>query len=239
MPKQNTLDKEKTIISYIKKLWFDEKKIQNKDLLLQSFVHKSFAADFKKIQEHNERLEFLWDSVLGLAIAKVLFTEHPTMDEAEMTLYKIALVREENLAQVAKNIQLDQQILISKGEEKMQWRKKDAILSDSLEALIWYIFIDFWYSKAEKFIRDHVYKMYDTIEKKPIQSYKTMVQELLQKKHKEIPTYKDFEHEIDAKWNVFLYKSQLRFLWKKISEWFWTNKKKAQEDAAQNFYKNI
>jgi len=57
---------------------------------------------------------------LGLAIAKVLFTEHPTMDEAEMTLYKIALVREENLAQVAKNIQLDQQILISKGEEKMQ-----------------------------------------------------------------------------------------------------------------------
>ncbi len=239
MQKENILDKEKSIINYIKTLWFDDKSIKNKSLLLQAFVHKSFAADFKKIQEHNERLEFLWDSILWLAIAKILFTDHPEMDEAKMTLYKIALVREENLAQVSRNIRLDQQILISRGEEKMQWRKKDAILSDSLEALIWYIFIDFWYNKVENFVREHVYSMYNKIEKNPIQSYKTMVQEILQKKHKETPLYKDFEHKIDEKWNVLLYKSQLRALWKRKSDWFWTNKKKAQEDAAKNFYKKI
>jgi len=71
---------------------------------LQVFIHKSFSADYKNIYVHNERLEFLGDGILGAIINKFLFLKHPEMPESELTLYKIALVREENLALVARDI---------------------------------------------------------------------------------------------------------------------------------------
>ena len=236
MSYQKVLGKREQIYSYIKSIGLERSKVNDENLLLQAFVHKSFAADFKKIWEHNERLEFLWDGILWAIICKLLFQNRPNMAESEMTLYKIALVREENLAQVARNIKLDQQIIVSRGEEKMQWRWKDSILADALEALIWYIFLDFWYLQVESFVTNYVYSMYDKINKSPVQSYKTMVQEYIQKKHKETPLYKDVEHELDSKWNIILYKSEIYVLGDKKSEWFGTNKKKAQEDAAKSFY---
>jgi ribonuclease-3 len=105
-------------------------------LLLQVFIHKSFSADYINIYAHNERLEFLGDGILGAIINKLLFLKHPEMPESELTLYKIALVREENLAQVARDIGLDQMIFLSKGEEKMDGRKKDVIISDCLESFL-------------------------------------------------------------------------------------------------------
>ena len=238
LPKQ-VLDKKDRLFDYVKSLWVDINQVKDENLLMQAFVHKSFAADFKTIWKHNERLEFLWDWVLWAAICKFLFVDHPEMDESDMTLYKIALVREETLADVARNIKLDQEVLISKWEEKTAWRKKDAILSDALEALIWYIFVDLWYKEAEKFLRNHVYTMYDHVDKTPVKSYKTMTQEIVQKQYKEIPEYIDGEYELDWKKNVVMYKSEIFVLWKKKSEGFGTNKKKAQEDAAKNFYKNL
>jgi len=101
-----------------------------------AFVHKSYAADYKDVFTHNERLEFLGDGILGAIINKLLFVNHPEMTESDLTLYKIALVREEILAEIAKDIKLNEIVFISKGEEKMQGRQKDSILSDTLEALI-------------------------------------------------------------------------------------------------------
>ncbi len=236
---QQVLDQKGQLTTYVKGLWIDTDKIKDETLLMQAFVHKSFAADFKTIWLHNERLEFLWDWVLWAAICKFLFIDHPEMAESDMTLYKIALVREETLADVARNIGLWQQVLISKWEEKMQWRKKDSILSDALEALIWYISVDLGYSAAESFIKKHVYSMFDSVDKNPVQSYKTMAQELTQKQYKQIPEYVDSEYESDGKWNVSVYKSEFIVLWQKKSEGFGQNKKKAQEDAAKNFYNGI
>jgi ribonuclease-3 len=109
---------------------------------LQTFIHKSFAADYKDIIYHNERLEFVGDGILGAVINKLLFLDHPEMPESELTLYKIALVREEILAEVARDIKLDEMLFISKGEEKTQGRKKDSILSDGVEALIGFLYIE-------------------------------------------------------------------------------------------------
>lgn len=78
--------------------------LSDQELLLCAFVHKSYAADFKESYHHNERLEFVGDAVLGSVIAKALFLDFPQMQESTMTLYKIALVREETLAEVAKKI---------------------------------------------------------------------------------------------------------------------------------------
>ena len=236
---QQVIDDRKNLLNYAKSLWIPVENIKDEHAFLQAFVHKSFAADFKEIWDHNERLEFLGDGILGAVICKLLFHDHPEMQESDMTLYKIALVKEETLAIVARNIKLDEQILISKWEEKMQWRKKDAILSDALESLIWYIFIDLWYDEAEKFVKKYVYSMYNEVDKNPVKSYKTMVQEYVQHNTKQTPVYIDFEEVKDSKWNVSKYRSDLTVWWKKVSEWFGTNKKKAQEDAAKNYYESM
>ena len=90
--------------SFLSSLHLPVEKIQNFDLFLCAFVHKSYASDFKEPYDHNERLEFLGDAMLGSVIAKKLFLDFPEMPESTMTLYKIALVREETLCKVAKKI---------------------------------------------------------------------------------------------------------------------------------------
>jgi ribonuclease-3 len=79
-----------------------------------AFIHKSYAADFKDVFTHNERLEFVGDGILGATINKQLFLKNQKMTESDLTLYKIALVREEILAEIAKDIHLNEMVFISK-----------------------------------------------------------------------------------------------------------------------------
>jgi ribonuclease-3 len=140
------------------------------------------------------------------------------MAESDLTLYKIALVREEILAEIAKDIKLNEIVFISKGEEKMEGRQKNSILSDALEALMGYIYIDLGTPVVEDFIKKYVYSKLTSIEKHPVKSYKTMVQEIVQKKHKFVPEYRDSEYEKDEKGNTLMYKSEIYVLEKKMSE---------------------
>jgi len=227
---------EKELREYVKGLWIDETKIKNVDLFLVAFMHKSYAADFKVITSHNERLEFLWDSILWACVAKLLFVNHPEMAESTMTLYKIALVREETLAEAAKKIWLNQQLFISKWEENNNWREKETILWDAFEALLWYLYIDFWPDEVLSFVEKYLYPFMSTISTHPVKSYKTLVQELVQKDTKQIPEYRETEEQVDEKWNVLMYKSEIYVKNEKVAEWLWVNKKKAQESAAQQYY---
>ena len=233
---EQVINKKKDIIAYLKSLWIPTNKIKNEELMMLAFVHKSYAADYKDVFTHNERLEFVGDGILGAIINKLLFLNHQQMEESELTLYKIALVREEILAEIAKDIKLNDIVFISKGEEKMQGRQKDSILSDSLEALIGYIYIDLGMEATEQFIQDYVYSKLEKIEKNPVKSYKTMIQEIVQKEHKVVPEYKDIEEKKDDKGNITEYRSEIYIVGKKISEWFGSNKKKAQEEAAKKCY---
>lgn len=239
MLSESILKQESEILNYVKNLWVPIKKINDKNLLLQSFVHKSFSADNKNMISHNERLEFVWDGILWAVINKLLFLEHSDMAESELTLYKIWLVREEILAEVARDIWLDKMLFLSKWEEKMHWRQKDVILADWLEAIIWFFYIDLWIEVVENFIKKYIYSKFEQISKIPIRSYKTMIQELVQKKFKITPQYIDVENKKDDKWNVLEYKSELIIQNKKEAEWFGINKKKAQEDSARNYYEKL
>lgn len=236
---QEVLSKQTELLDYVKSLSIPVQDIQDMSLFLQVFVHKSYAADYKKITAHNERLEFLWDWVLWAITNKLLFINYPDNDESDLTLYKIAIVREETLADVARDIGLDKYIFISKWEQKMEWRNKNSILSDCLESLIWFLYIDLWIDVTEKFVNTYIYSKISKIAKDPIKSYKTMLQETIQKEFKELPIYKDSENKVDDKANVLEYKSEIFVSWEKTSEGFGTNKKKAQEDAAKNYYENI
>ena len=233
---EQVLKKKKDIMAYLESLWIPTKNVKNEELLLLAFVHKSYAADYKDIFTHNERLEFVGDGILGAVINKLLFINHQEMTEADLTLYKIALVREEILAEIAKDIRLNEMVFISKWEEKMQGRQKDSILSDALEALIGYLYIDLGIDVTEQFIKTHIYTKLEKIEKSPVKSYKTMIQEIVQKEHKVVPEYKDIEYKKDEKGNITEYKSEIYIIGKKVSEWFGSNKKKAQEEAAKKCY---
>ncbi len=233
------IKKKEDIVEYMKKLLIPVEDIQDEELMLLAFVHKSYAADYKDLYTHNERLEFVGDGILGAVINKLLFINHRNMAESELTLYKIALVREEILAEIAKDIHLNEMVFISKWEEKTQGRQKDSILSDALEALIGYIYIDLGIDATEQFIQKYVYTKLTQIEKNPVKSYKTMIQEIVQKEHKIVPEYKDIEYVIDEKGNVTEYKSEIYVVGEKIGEWFGSNKKKAQEEAAKKCYDSL
>lgn len=233
------LKKKWNIISYMEKLWIPREQIKDEQLLMLAFIHKSYAADFKNVITHNERLEFVGDGILGAIIDKLLFLNHPEMSESDMTLYKIALVREEILAEIARDIKLNEIVFISKGEEKMKGREKESILSDALEAVIGYIYLDLGHNIVERFIEKYIYSKLEHIEKKSVKSYKTMVQEIIQKEYKIVPEYKDIEANKDDKGNVTQYRSEIYVVGKKLSEWFGTNKKKAQEEAAKKYYESI
>lgn len=229
-------EKKDQLLRYLERWGIDTEKIQDFELFLCAFVHKSYASDFKEPYLHNERLEFVGDAALGAVIAKALFLNFPWMQESTMTLYKIALVREETLAEVAQKIWLNQQIFISKGEEKNKGREKASITSDALEALIGYLYLDMGFDVAEKFVLENIYPKVKEIAKMPVKSYKTMAQEKVQKEYKVLPTYKNFEKEVDNKWNVLLYAAEIWAGEVYLATWEWTNKKKAQEDAAKNYY---
>lgn len=220
--------------SFLANIWLDIGAVKNYNLLVQSLTHKSYAADFSTQVPHNERLEFAGDAILGSIIATLLFVNHPEKSEADMTLYKIALVREEMLSLVAKNIGIDAVVLISKGEERSYGRQKDAILSDTLEAFIAYLAIDAWYDTAYDFVNRYVYSQIGTLSSLTVVSYKTQIQERSQKKYQELPVYIDSIHEQSDTGNVVIYRADIQINGKDIAYGYGPSKKKAQEDAAKN-----
>lgn len=109
-------------------------------LLIQALTHTSHANE--KGCLHNERLEFLGDAVLELAVSHELFQKFPEAQEGHLTKMRSAMVREAALAQVAKRIGLGDCILLGKGEEVQGGREKNSVLSDAMEAVLGAIYLD-------------------------------------------------------------------------------------------------
>jgi len=228
------------LANYLKSLWVDLGQNYDKKLLKTAFTHKSFSNDVHKKVESNERLEFLWDAILWFIVADLLYHEKEKMWEDIMSLYKIALVNEKILADVAREIKAWDYILLGLWEQNSNWANKDSVLSDLIESIIAYLYLDLWEQEARKFIEKYIYSKFDELKKSgKIKSPKSMLQEYIQKTKKTIPTYKDYEEEVDEKWNPILYKSEVYVEDEKLAEWYGPNKKKAQTQAAENALKKF
>ncbi|MGB4136137.1 MAG: ribonuclease III [Microbacterium sp.] len=105
------------------------------ELLERALTHRSYAYEHGGVP-HNERLEFLGDSVLGLAVTVMLFTTHPDLDEGELAKRRASVVSTVALAEVARGIGLGEYLLLGRGEEQTGGRDKDSILADTMEAVI-------------------------------------------------------------------------------------------------------
>ena len=126
----------------------------------------------------------------------------PGEPESKLTLYKIALVREETLAEIALQIGLPEMILVGKGEKKRKGNYNSKILADGLEALLGWMYIDQGHDVVQNFVKKYVMNKLPEIKQKVnIKSYKTLLQEATQKLFKQLPVYEDEVAEVDQKGN--------------------------------------
>ncbi len=157
---------------------------QNKKLFDRARTHRSFSAD------HNERLEFLGDTVLNLAVSEMLYRTLDTHTEGDLSRIRSNWVCQETLARLALDIGLDQWLRLSTGEEHGQGRQRPSILADALEAVLGAIFLDAGYGQAAKvvqglFAATPITPNMAAIQKDP----KTRLQEWLHKRKRDLPIY--------------------------------------------------
>ena len=137
---------------------------KNKETLKQALTHRSFLNENKKLKGgHNERLEFLGDAVLELVITHYLYDQYPDKNEGDMTSIRSALVNATTCAEVAKKLNVNDFLLLSRGEAKDIGRARQYILANALEAIIGAIYIDAGYEKAKDFILEHIALMTEQI----------------------------------------------------------------------------
>ncbi len=161
---------------------------KDETLLFQALTHSSYANEHRlhKIH-HNERLEFLGDAVLEIISSDYLFRNFPEMAEGQMSKKRASLVCEPALAACARQLDLGRYLMLGKGEDMGGGRERDSILSDALEAVIGAIYLDGTIDEARAFIMANV--LNDIEHKVLFQDSKTILQEMLQKDHKEPIVY--------------------------------------------------
>ncbi len=163
---------------------------RNSQLLEQALTHTSYANESKT--EDNERLEFLGDAVLELAVSHLLYLSFPQAEEGKLTKTRAFLVNEKSLARVAHKIKLGQFIRLGKGEEQQGGRKRESILADTLEAILGAIYLDSQDFFLTQKIVAHLLKPFwpkkvEELEEK--KDYKTLLQELTQDRFGDRPIY--------------------------------------------------
>jgi ribonuclease-3 len=213
-----------------RKLGYEFKQPQ---LLQRALTHRSYAA------EHNERLEFLGDAILGCVIAKHLYSNYPQLSEGELSRLRSNLVREETLAILARQLDLGSQLKLGEGELKSGGFRRPSILADALEALFGAILLDSGFAAAEQAVLN-LYVPY--LEKMDVQKLgkdaKTLLQEYLQGKHMPLPAYSVIDMQGEAHAQSFEVECVIPLL--NISaRGSGTTRRNAEQQAAQAAYQQL
>jgi len=162
----------------------------NQDLLKTSLTHRSYLNEHRNHPlPHNERLEFLGDAVLELAVTGFLYKNFPN-PEGELTNLRSALVNYKMLSTIAKNLDLESYLLLSRGEAKDQGRARQVILANAIEAVIGAMYLDQGYEKTHVFIDKHILsQLPEIIRTKSYIDPKSRLQELIQEASGITPHY--------------------------------------------------
>ncbi len=157
---------------------------QARNLLQQAVTHRSFSAD------HNERLEFLGDSVLNLSVAHLLFVQLSDLPEGDLSRVRANLVKQDTLHQLAEQLDLSSVLRLGEGELRSGGQKRPSILADALEALIGAVYLDGGYPAAQGLVE----RLFEKVDIKPTMQAaakdpKTELQEWLQGRKLPLPQY--------------------------------------------------
>lgn len=175
----------------------------DRELLERAVTHRSWAHENVTAGEsekarhiHNEALEFVGDSVLGLVVADTLFRSHPEGTEGELSRMKHRLVSAQTLARAAKRLRLGEYLRMGRGEEKTGGRRKRALLADAFEAVLAAIYVDGGFDPAAEFVRHALAPEFAEAspEAAAAADFKTLLQERLQAARHVAPQYSLVEH---------------------------------------------
>ncbi len=158
---------------------------KDKSLLTLALTHKSYKKD-----SNNERLEFLGDAVLDLLIGEYLYNKFPHKNEGDLSKMRASLVNEQSFMRFAKEIELQNYLIISQNEELSHGREKSSILSSAFEALIGAVYLESGLKSARKITYKILEKIYPRLDSEVLfLDYKTALQEETQALFNEIPQY--------------------------------------------------
>ena len=207
-------------------------RFKNISLLRNALAHSSYANErWHDSLKSNERLEFLGDSILGMAVAEYLYRSFPDRPEGELTRMRADMVCETSLAAVADKITLGEHLLLGHGEERFGGRQRASILADAVESVIAACFLDGGMEAAKNFITKFI------LTEVPVKQmhnadYKTALQELVQQKKDQVLSYELIgesgpDHDKQFQVRVLLNDTP-------IGEGIGRSKKRAEQDAAHN-----
>lgn len=206
------------------------------ELLVQAFLHSSYVNEqADEFLEDNERLEFLGDAVLDLAISHILMELFKHAAEGDLSKYRATVVDEPGLCQVARRLRLGDYLFLGKGEEQSRGREKPSILANTVEALLGALYLDAGFEKTMKIIHG----LFDPfLQKLGTESmphdYKSQLQEYTQKKHRALPKYTLSDETGPAHSKTF--RVTLSLNGEILSEGEGKSKKEAEQNAAREAY---
>lgn len=163
---------------------------RDKALLALAFVHRSYVNENKYIAAHNERLEFLGDSVLGMIISDFLYNYLSETPEGELSYLRSRLVEATSCYTYVKKLDIIKHMLLGKGEKMSDGRGRESIAADLFEAIIGSIFLDGGIDAARSFIFLHFTDEMHAILKTPLRNWKASLQDFCQKQFQQTPVYK-------------------------------------------------
>ena len=173
--------------------------------MIIALTHRSFSS------QHNERLEFLGDSVLSFLIANELYKRFPRIDEGDLSRLRAQLVKESSLSTIATSIGLGDFIRLGEGELKSAGWRRPSILADTFESIIGAIYLDGGIEPTHEFVLRFFETQLNEIDPKLIQKDpKTLLQELLQSKKSDLPIYTVVSIEGEAHSQTFTIECQIK-----------------------------
>lgn len=210
---------------------------ENKALLKQAFCHRSYLNEHPEFERgHNERLEFLGDAVLELVVTEHLFHTYPEKPEGELTSWRAALVNSKMLSEVARSLDFNDFLLLSKGEKKEKGKARNFILGDTFEAFLGALYLDQGYGKCRDFLKKWLLpKIEEVVREGLFKDDKSFFQEVAQEKAGITPTYEVLEEwgpDHDKRFLVGVYLGK-----KLVAKGEGSSKQEAEERAAERAIK--
>jgi len=153
------------------------------DLLKLALTHRSASS------QHNERAEYLGDSVLNFVVAHALYEKYPKATEGELSRYRATLVKKDTLAEIARELDLGEYIQLGSGELKSGGYRRASILADALEAVIAAVLLDGGFDAAKTLIHHLFEGKVDAVSKRELKDPKSRLQEFLQSRQHDLPEY--------------------------------------------------
>jgi ribonuclease-3 len=211
----------------------------NMELYLQALTHSSFVHERGLgAIAHNERLEFLGDAVLELAISEVLYLRFPQFPEGKLTRYRAGMVCEESLARLAVELDLGSYLRLGKGEAASGGRQRPSILADALEALLGTIYLDLGFSTVRRVVEELFAGLFADLSQGCLRmDYKTMMQEFAQARLGVTPEYRIIAESGPDHSKEFI--AQFELNQDVHGQGRGRSKKEAEQEAARDAYERL